>query len=253
MLNVFLAVPSIVLCFPLGVLLALGRRSTLPIIRGPLHRYIELFRGMPLFVLLLMANVALGFFVPPELAPGKVVRAIVVFTLFTGAYMAEIVRGGLQSLPPGQEEAAKALGLSPIRTTFLVVLPQALRNVIPAAGRPVHQPVQGHDAGRRGHGPVRGLRGGEADHAASRVRRAGAPAGGVRLRRPAVLGRVLHHVEGEPAARAKLGVGHDDERRTDRRAGDADATRSPDRATPIIELEHVDKFFGDFQALRDVT
>jgi general L-amino acid transport system permease protein len=94
--------------------------------------YIELLRGMPLFVLLLMANVALGFFIPADVSPGKVVRAIVVFTLFTGAYLAEIVRGGLQSLPPGQEEAAKALGLSPVSTTFLIVLPQALRNVIPA-------------------------------------------------------------------------------------------------------------------------
>lgn len=132
MLNVFLAVTSIILCFPVGVLAALGRRSRLPIVRGLSTLYIEVFRGMPLFVLLLMANIALGFFIPSDVSPGKVVRAIVVFTLFTGAYVAEIVRGGLQSLPPGQEEAAKALGLRPISTTFLVVLPQALRNVIPA-------------------------------------------------------------------------------------------------------------------------
>lgn len=132
MLNVFLAVTSIILCFPVGVLAALGRRSSLPIVKGLSTLYIELFRGMPLFVLLLMANIALGFFIPSDVSPGKVVRAIVVFTLFTGAYVAEIVRGGLQSLPPGQEEAAKALGLRPVSTTFLVVLPQALRNVIPA-------------------------------------------------------------------------------------------------------------------------
>jgi general L-amino acid transport system permease protein len=132
MLNVFLAVSSILLCFPFGVLLALGRRSRLPLLRGMCTVLIELVRGAPLYVLLLMANVALGFFVPQELAPGKVVRAIVVFTIFTAAYVAEIVRGGLQSLPPGQEEAAKALGLSPTRTTFLIVVPQALRNVIPA-------------------------------------------------------------------------------------------------------------------------
>jgi general L-amino acid transport system permease protein len=132
MLNVFLAVSSILLCFPFGVLLALGRRSRLPLLRGMCTVLIELVRGAPLYVLLLMANVALGFFVPQELAPGKVVRAIVVFTVFTAAYVAEIVRGGLQSLPPGQEEAAKALGLSPTRTTFLIVVPQALRNVIPA-------------------------------------------------------------------------------------------------------------------------
>jgi general L-amino acid transport system permease protein len=132
MLNLFLAVCSIVLCFPLGVLLALGRRSTLPLVRIVCTLYIELVRGAPLFVLLLLANVALGFFIPSELAPSTATRAIIVFTLFTAAYMAEIVRGGLQSVPRGQVEAAKALGLSPIRQMGLIVLPQALRNVIPA-------------------------------------------------------------------------------------------------------------------------
>ncbi|MEX2586720.1 MAG: amino acid ABC transporter permease [Actinomycetota bacterium] len=132
MLNLLLAGTSIVLCFPLGVLLALGRRSQLPAIRAVCTGYIELFRGAPLIALLLMANVALGFFVPQELAPGKVVRAIVVFTLFTAAYIAEIVRGGLQSVPDGQLEAGKAIGLSPVRITAMIELPQALRNVIPA-------------------------------------------------------------------------------------------------------------------------
>jgi general L-amino acid transport system permease protein len=132
MLNVFLAVVSIILCFPLGVLLALGRRSKLPLISAVSTGFIEVIRGAPLFVLLLMANVALGFFVPASMAPGKVTRAIVVFTIFTAAYISEVVRGGLQSLPAGQVEAGRALGLSPTRITFLVVLPQALRNVIPA-------------------------------------------------------------------------------------------------------------------------
>lgn len=132
MLNLFLAVCAIVLCFPLGVLLALGRRSSLPLVRMVSTMYIELVRGAPLFVLLLLANVALGFFIPANMAPSTVTRAIIVFTLFTAAYMAEIVRGGLQSVPRGQIEAAKALGLSPMRQMGLVVLPQALRNVIPA-------------------------------------------------------------------------------------------------------------------------
>jgi general L-amino acid transport system permease protein len=132
MINIFIAAAAIVLCFPLGVLLALGRRSKLPLLKAMSTAYIEVFRGSPLFVLLLLANNALEFFVPSSMAPGVVVRAIVVFTLFTAAYLAEIVRGGLQSVPPGQEEAAKALGLSPTRTTLLIVLPQALRNVIPA-------------------------------------------------------------------------------------------------------------------------
>ena len=132
MLNLFLAICSIVLCFPLGVLLALGRRSNLPLVRLVATAYIELVRGAPLFVLLLLANVALGFFVPDSLAPATSTRAIVVFTLFTAAYMAEIIRGGLQSVPRGQVEAAKAVGLSPVRQTGYIVLPQALRNVIPA-------------------------------------------------------------------------------------------------------------------------
>jgi general L-amino acid transport system permease protein len=132
MLNLFLAVCSIVLCFPLGVLLALGRRSQLPLVRVVCTVYIEVIRGAPLFVLLLLANVALGFFVPASLTPATSSRAIVVFTLFTAAYMAEIVRGGLQSVPRGQIEAAKAVGLSPIKQTGYIVLPQALRNVIPA-------------------------------------------------------------------------------------------------------------------------
>jgi len=132
MLNLFLAVCSIILCFPLGVALALGRRSTLPLVRMICSTYIELIRGAPLFVLLLLANSALGFFIPSDLAPSTATRAIVVFTLFTAAYMAEIIRGGLQSVPRGQVEAAKAVGLSPARQTGYIVLPQALRNVIPA-------------------------------------------------------------------------------------------------------------------------
>lgn len=131
-LNLFLAAFSITLCFPLGVLLALGRRSEFPIARWLSTGYIELFRGLPLISLLLMANVALGFFIPPTLAPGKVVRAIVVFVLFTSAYIAEIVRGGLQSVPRGQVEAGRANGLSPFAITTRIVLPQAIRNVIPA-------------------------------------------------------------------------------------------------------------------------
>ncbi len=132
LLNVFLAAISIALCFPIGVLLALGRRSEFPIVRGLSTIYIELFRGVPLLALLLMANVALGFFIPQSLAPDKVVRAIVVFILFTSAYVAEIVRGGLQSVPKGQIEAGKANGLSPVPIMTKIVLPQAIRNVIPS-------------------------------------------------------------------------------------------------------------------------
>lgn len=130
--NITSAIAGIILCFPLGVLLALARRSKLRLLQGLSVAYIEFVRGAPLFVLLLMANVSLEFFVPASIAPSKVIRAIVVFTIFTGAYLAEIVRGGLQSVPRGQEEAAKSLGLSPVRQMGHIVLPQALRNVIPA-------------------------------------------------------------------------------------------------------------------------
>jgi general L-amino acid transport system permease protein len=133
MLNLVLAIAGITLCFPLGLLLALGRRSKLPLIRWLSVFYIELFRGVPLYVLLLLAYVVVPLFLPSSDAnPSTVVRAIVAMTLFTAAYVAEIVRGGLQSLPRGQTEAAQALGMSPVRTMALIVLPQALRNVIPA-------------------------------------------------------------------------------------------------------------------------
>ncbi len=129
--NVTSAMAGILLSFPLGVLLALGRRSRLPLLRAMATSYIEFVRGSPLFVLLLLANVSLEFFLPPGLAPSDPVRAIVVFTLFTAAYLAEIVRGGLQSIPRGQVEAARSLGLSPVTQLSRIVLPQALRNVIP--------------------------------------------------------------------------------------------------------------------------
>jgi general L-amino acid transport system permease protein len=133
LLNVFLAIAAITLCFPFGVLLALGRRSTFPAVRLVCVGYIELIRGVPLITLLLMGATMLGFFVPAGMTrPGQVTRALVAFVLFAGAYVAEDVRGGLQSIPPGQVEAAKAIGLSPLKTTLLIVLPQALRNVIPA-------------------------------------------------------------------------------------------------------------------------
>jgi general L-amino acid transport system permease protein len=132
LINFYLAVVSIALSFPLGVMLALGRRSTLPLLRWLSTAYIELLRGAPLFVLLLLAGVALEFFIPANIAPDAIFRAVTVFTLFTAAYLAEVIRGGLQSIPKGQAEAGKALGLSTFKITFLITLPQALRNVIPA-------------------------------------------------------------------------------------------------------------------------
>jgi general L-amino acid transport system permease protein len=132
LLTLFLALAGILISFPLGVLLALGRRSSLPAVRVVCTAYIELVRGVPLIALLFMGAFMIGFFLPPGVdRPSLVTRALIALVLFTAAYVAEIVRGGLQSVPRGQIEAAQALGLSPFRVTGLIVLPQALRNVIP--------------------------------------------------------------------------------------------------------------------------
>jgi general L-amino acid transport system permease protein len=133
MLTLFLAAAGIVLSFPLGLLLALGRRSTLPVVRGVCVAYIELIRGVPLVTLIFMGAFVVGFFLPPgSTTPSLAVRALVAIVMFTAAYLAEIIRGGLQSVPRGQIEAAMAVGLSPLTITRRIVLPQALRAVIPA-------------------------------------------------------------------------------------------------------------------------
>ncbi|MGF1602553.1 MAG: amino acid ABC transporter permease [Thermosynechococcaceae cyanobacterium] len=132
LLTMLMAVLSIVLSFPLGVLLALGRRSDLPIIRTLSILYIEIVRGLPLIGVLFMAQVMLPLVLPAKLELDSVVRAIAGLTLFSAAYLAENVRGGLQSVPKGQSEAAQALGLNPVLILGLIVLPQALRAVIPA-------------------------------------------------------------------------------------------------------------------------
>jgi general L-amino acid transport system permease protein len=131
-LTLVLAVVSIVASFPIGVLLALGRRSTLPVVRGFCVLFIEIVRGVPLISILFMAQNLLPLFLPLEWTFDRVVRAMAGMTVFTAAYLAEVVRGGLQSVRHEQVEAARALGLSEILVTGLVVLPQALRAVIPA-------------------------------------------------------------------------------------------------------------------------
>jgi general L-amino acid transport system permease protein len=130
-LTLGLAVLSIVLAFPLSILLALGRRSDLPAIRALSVGYIELVRGVPLVSVLFMASVMFPLFLPEGITVDKLLRALVGITLFTAAYLAEAVRGGLQAIPRGQEEAADALGLSYWQKMRLIVLPQALRLVIP--------------------------------------------------------------------------------------------------------------------------
>ncbi|MBK4730516.1 amino acid ABC transporter permease [Oxynema sp. CENA135] len=132
LLTLLTATVSIVLSFPMGVLLALGRQSSLPIVRWGSVVYIEIIRGFPLIGILFMAQVMLPLFLPANVDLDRVVRAIAGLTIFSAAYMAENVRGGLQSVPRGQVEAAKALGLSSPLIVVLIILPQALRAVIPA-------------------------------------------------------------------------------------------------------------------------
>jgi general L-amino acid transport system permease protein len=134
-LTLFLAIISIVLSFPLGVLLALGRQSSLPVVKLLSTLYIEIVRGLPLIGILFLGQVMLQLFLPPEYPKlDRVVRAIAGLTLFSAAYLAENVRGGLQAVPRGQIEAARAIGLNTPLLTILIVLPQALRTVIPAIG-----------------------------------------------------------------------------------------------------------------------
>ncbi len=132
LLTLILAAIGILACFPLGVLLALGRRSQLPAIRWVSTIYIETVRGVPLITLLFMGSLLLPIFMPGDFQLDKVIRAMVVLTLFSAAYMAENVRGGLQAIPPGQVEAAQAVGLTYPKTMLFIDLPQALRSVIPA-------------------------------------------------------------------------------------------------------------------------
>ncbi len=134
-LNIMLALAAIAASFPLGVLLALARTSSFPVLRIASTAYIELIRGVPLITILLMAWLVLPRFLPSFAGLDDmelVYRVMVAFTLFTAAYVAEAVRGGLQAVPRGQVEAARALGLGTVTILGFIVLPQALRAVIPA-------------------------------------------------------------------------------------------------------------------------
>ena len=130
-LTLVIAITGIVSSLPIGIVLALGRRSSLPIIKSLSVAFIELVRGVPLVTVLFMASVMLPLFLPEGVTFDKLLRALIAVMLFSSAYMAEVVRGGLQAIPKGQSEAAAALGLGYWQTTGLIVLPQALKLVIP--------------------------------------------------------------------------------------------------------------------------
>lgn len=130
-LTLVLAVVGISASLPFGILLALGRQSEMPIVRAFSVIFIEVWRGVPLITVLFMASVMLPLFFPEEMNFDKLVRALIGITMFQSAYMAEVVRGGLQAIPKGQYEAADALGLGYWRKMGLIVLPQALKLMIP--------------------------------------------------------------------------------------------------------------------------
>jgi general L-amino acid transport system permease protein len=130
-ITLILSTFGLAFAFPLAILVALGRRSKLPAIKMLCILYVELIRGVPLISLLFMASVMFPLFLPEGMNIDKLLRAQIAITLFAGAYLAEVVRGGLQSLSRGQYEAADALGLSYWQKTGFIILPQALRTVIP--------------------------------------------------------------------------------------------------------------------------
>ncbi len=131
-LTFMLAIVPMLLAFPLGILMALGRTSTMPLFRLMSTGYIELIRGVPLITVLFFFRFGVLNFLPPGLQPDAILLAIIGITLFAAAYLAENIRGGLQSIPKGQYEAAKAMGMTTAQMTMLITLPQALRAVIPA-------------------------------------------------------------------------------------------------------------------------
>jgi general L-amino acid transport system permease protein len=131
LVTLVVSVTGIVASMPIGIVLALGRRSTIPLIRIFSIAFIEFWRGVPLITVLFFATYMLPLFLPGNFTVDGLVRALIGIAIFAGAYQAEVIRGGLQAIPRGQEEAAHALGLSWWKTTSLIVLPQALRHVIP--------------------------------------------------------------------------------------------------------------------------
>ena len=131
MLTLVIAIAGITASLPLGVLLALGRRSDMPIVRSLCVIFIEFWRGVPLITVLFMASVMFPLFMPEGVNINQLLRALIGVALFSAAYMAEVIRGGLQAIPKGQYEAAAALGLGYWKSMRLIVLPQALTIVIP--------------------------------------------------------------------------------------------------------------------------
>lgn len=131
LLTIVIASVGILACFPIGILFALGRQSNMPIIKATSIMYIEFIRGVPLITILFMSSVILPLFFPEGMDFNKLLRALIGITLFQAAYVAEIIRGGLQAIPKGQYEAAESMGFTYWQKMALVILPQALKISIP--------------------------------------------------------------------------------------------------------------------------
>jgi general L-amino acid transport system permease protein len=131
MLNMMLGVTCVSLSLPLGIALALGRQSSMPLIKWVCVIFIEFIRGVPLITLLFVANVMLAYFFPPGSGVDLFIRVVIMITMFSAAYIAEVIRGGLAALPKGQYEAADSLGLDYPQAMRLIILPQALKISIP--------------------------------------------------------------------------------------------------------------------------
>ena len=131
LVTLVVAIVGIVVSFPLGIMLALGRRSKMPVIKMASIIFIEFWRGVPLITVLFMSSVMLPLFLPDGVTFDKLLRALIGVALFSSAYMAEVIRGGLQAIPKGQYEAASAMGLNYGQSMWFIIMPQALKLVIP--------------------------------------------------------------------------------------------------------------------------
>ena len=191
MLAFVIGIAGIVLSMPLGIVLALGRQSDLFIINKFSVIFIEVIRGVPLIVWLFTASLLLNYFLPPGTNFDLMLRVIIMVTLFSSAYIAEVIRGGLAALPRGQYEGADSLGLDYWQSMRLIILPQALKDLDPGHRLVVHRPVQGHRSGgvHRSFGPDRVL---ERDPRLDRLERR--LLGVVHLHRAVLLHLLLQHV-----------------------------------------------------------
>ena len=147
MLNMMLGLTCVSLSVPIGIALALGRQSSLPLIKIICVVFIEFIRGVPLITLLFVANVMLAYFFPPGSGVDLFLRVVIMITMFSAAYIAEVIRGGLAALPKGQYEAADSLGLDYPQAMRLIILPQALKISIPGIVNVAVGPLQRHNTG----------------------------------------------------------------------------------------------------------